>query len=289
LLLLCLGVAHVGRASGLPRDTITVDGVPLELELDILEVDPVIEPYKSSRGGQKRVVGWGGQGPDVLMAACGTLDMNPRNATGEGVSAFMGRGVRPGLLVGPALEWKGEYRFLRVEAEIGRSTEWTFDAAALEDTLFGVAPDGTGGLEQWVYTTYDIGIEIDTLPLPAMLRRRSLGSLGASLGGFWGGAGLGRTQQQGKWWAGFKGTWIASRREATEVNRMAANGVPSSAAIVGEARNDWEPREYFSWGLAAGASGPWGRGGWSWVVKGQWAAGPMPRWAVQAGLQLRIN
>lgn len=285
MILVCLGVGHVGRASAAPRDTITVDGAPLELELDILEVDPVMP----SEEGRKRIKGWGGQGPDVLVTACGALAMHPGNATGEGVSAYMGRGVRPGLCMGGVLEWKGKQRFLRVEAEIGRSTEWTFDAAALKDTLFGVAPDGAGGLEQWVYTTYDIGIEIDTFPLPTALRPLSVGGLGVSLGGYWGGAGRGRTQASGLWWAGFKGTWIASGREATEVNRMAAGGVPSPAAIVGDARNDWEAVSHFAWGLGAGASSPLGRAGWSWLVKGQWAAGPIPRWALQAGLQFRFR
>jgi hypothetical protein len=275
----------MGHAHGESRDTITVDGVPLELELDILEVDPV----RSSQDRRKRIRGWGGQGPDVLVFACGAGSLSPRNATGEGVAAFLGRGLRPGMLLGAASEWKSERRFLRVEAEVGRSTEWTFDAVALEDSLFGVAHDGAGGMEQWVFTTYDIGIEIDTLPLPVAMRPVALGGLGLNLGGFWRGTSTGRTGSAGQWWAGFKGSWIASRRGSTEVNRIAAEGVPSAAAIVGEARNDWEPTSHFSWGLGVGVAAPLGRSGWSWVAKGQWSAGPIPRWAIHAGLQFRFD
>ena len=76
-----------------------------------------------------------------------------------------GRSIRPTVAVEAAWIWRG-----RSQSPIGLrggvQEVWTYDVQDLDDSLYAVADNGAGELEQWIQRTYELGIEPDTIALP---------------------------------------------------------------------------------------------------------------------------
>ena len=275
---LLLGFSHSASADS-GQDTITVDGVPLILELDVTEVAGFEQP----KGKVKSRSLFGK--PDLLLGVNAGVTRYQESAEGMRLSGFLNKGYRPTVGIIPTLEWKAGPGFVRFEAGLDLHEDWAYDSAALDDSLFGLAPDGNGGLEQWVYRTYDIGIELDTLPVPVALIREQGASVGLSLGGDWT---MGRrTAGAWRWWTGIHGRWSRSGRMNRQVNRISSSMLPSPAGVEGAERNDWEELQAWVWGLTGGLTFPLGANGWSGLVCGRYAAGDRGHWAFNVGLQYR--
>lgn len=269
-------------------DTIIIDGQPLELELDILQGQadaegPGLEPDRTIGKTRK----WKGQGPDVLLGFGAGVAVQPQNAKGEHLARFLGKGARPLPTLRAAMEWRNGPSFFRLQGAVDLSTDWAFDATALDDSIYGLAADGAGGLEQWISRTYELGIELDTLPLPVAQYTVTSGMLGFNFGG----SRSKRAFQGGdfRWWAGFHYRMTRSSRGASDVNRVASSGLPSAADVTGNARQDWDPAQHGALGIQAGASGRLGHPNWHWLLVGQWTAGSQSRWAMTAGLGYRLR
>ena len=276
---LLLGFTYSASAGSL-QDTITIDGVPLNLELDVTETSA----FQQAKGKVKSTSLFGK--PDLLLGVTAGITRHQENAKGMKLSGFLNKGYRPTMGIMPALEWKSGQGFVRLEAGFDLHEDWAYDSAALDDSLFGLAPDGNGGLEQWVYRTYDIGIELDTLPVPVALVREPAIRIGLSFGGDWE---MGRRAAVGtwRWWTGFHGRWSRSGRLSGQVNRISATMLPSPAGVEGDERNDWEELEALVWGWTGGVAFPLGANGWSGLVCGRYAAGDRGHWAFNVGLQYR--
>ena len=262
------------------QDTITVDGVPLILELDVTEMAGFEQP--KGRVKSRSLFGK----PDLLLGATAGVTRHQENAQGMRLSGYLNKGFRPTMGITSALEWKSGPGIVRLEAGLDLHEDWAYDSAALDDSLFGLAPDGNGGLEQWVYRTYDIGIELDTLPVPVALVREQAIRIGLSFGGDWE---MGRRAAVGtwRWWTGFHGRWSRSGRLSGQVNRISSTMLPSPAGVEGAERNDWEKLKAWVWGWTGGVAFPLGPKGWSGLVCGRYAAGDRGHWAFNVGLQYR--
>lgn len=274
-----VAVAHGGR------DTITVDGQPLELQLDIMEVAPFVEG--PSKGKVRRTAR---PGPDWVLALGMGAVQHPDDALGTRVSRFAGKGARPALDLRVGPEWSGDRGFLRMTMGFQSYRDWSFISTALDDSLYALAPDGAGGLEQWTSSFYpSLGIELDTLPVPMEPHRVMAASFGLSFGGAWstsrGDQGVGRS----RWWAGFHGRFSASGRGPTEINRVALDAVPAPPGQEGAARHDWEAPRHVDWGVQGGASGPLGDTAWDWTCILDWSGGRVSRWAAVLGVQYRMG
>lgn len=264
-------------------DTITVDGIPLELELNIMEVTPPRPPAKEGKG--KLLQGW--VMPDVLVGVGGGVLMRPTSAQGQTVDAFLQRGVRPCIGGNMAFEWRQQDMFLRLNLSADVMSEMAFDARALDDSLFAVEPDGSGGLEQHIFRTYELGIEIDTLSLPTTAHTLATGVVSISVGGIRGNP-RGRGESF-RWWAGFH--WRASKgtRGPSQINRLISDRLPSPADAEADERNDWEPNRATGWGVQAGLSRNLNDGPLCLSLMGQWTAGDQGRWSCLAGLGYRLR
>lgn len=264
-------------------DTITVDGVPLELELNIMEVTPPRPPAKEGKGKLLR----GRAMPDVLLGVGAGTMMRPTNAQGQTLDAFLQRGLRSSLGGNLAFEWRQQDMFLRFNLSADVMNEVAFDARFLDDSLLAVEPDGIGGLEQHIFRTYELGIEVDTLSLPTSRHTLTSGVLGISLGGV-------RSNPRGRgesfrWWAGFHWRAVKGTRGASQINRMMSDRLPSPSDVEGEQRNDWEPNRATGWGVQAGLSRNLGNGPLYLSLLGQWTAGEQGRWSCMAGLGWRLR
>lgn len=261
------------------RDTITVDGVPLELELDIMEVAPYVDG-KGRKGGVRRTSPAPSFNLDLMAGVTGY----PRNSSGERLSAYMGRGARPLMGFSPSVDWRGARSFLRLACALDAHQDWSFDASALDDSLYALAPDGDGGLEQWLLYDYELGIELDTLEVPTSRYVQRSAMVAVSLGGYNGRPGSRRGTPSLEWWAGFHLRIGQNGREANEINRV-TSGLPSPASALGGARNDWEPITVTGVGMQCGLAKALRKPEWSWVVKASWTAGLVSRWSVAFGVQ----
>lgn len=269
------------------QDTITIDGVPLELNLALSteEVGGPDEapPSKSSRATRMRR----GESPDILLGITGGVGGQLASPVGTGLGRFMGRGPTACGALSVAMEWQGQGPFVRLGLEAKRWTEQAYTASALNDSLFGLGADGLGGLEQRIRFTYpDLGIELDTLPLPVSAVPVQALGIAVSLGGELGGGS--RFRRSGpRWWVGARGEWVRSARTEQQINRVPEGALPSPAAVLGAGRNDWEPTQYWAVGLHGGLGVPLGSNGWECLLTGDWAGGSAPRWAASIGLQKR--
>ena len=281
LFILILSFGHALAFSPSHRDTITVDGVPLALELEVSQVpSSALDPNKKARNLSRR-------GPDLVLGV-GLGMVWPSNSTlGAPVSRFIEKGVRPSASVLAALEWRVERRFLRCEAAFSAWNAWSYDASSLNDSLYKIEADGQGGLQQLIQFTYpNLGIELDTLALPLSSHSVHSVSLGIGAGGVMGKKPAGRKLSR-RWWVSITGSRQQSQRGNSQVNRILDAALPSPSTVLAEDRNDWEPAELWSIGLRAGASAPMGRQGWEALVVGHWSGGPAPFSGVSFGIQKR--
>lgn len=281
VILLLQSTLHIVAAERFDRDTITIDGAPLELQLELSQAPEAFE-YSG-----KKARNLSRKGPAVLVGMGSGFSWNSNSTLGPHVSRFIGKPMRPLATIRAGLEWGTERRFLRSDASFGVSNNWSFDTSFLNDSIYGIQTDGQGGMEQLIRFTYpDLGVEFDTLSLPTSLHAVQMLSLGLVFGGFIGKSPVGRSLPS-RWWLGISGSRMRSKRQGWEVNRLVNTMLPSPSNVLAEARNDWESTELWSLGVQWGASVPIGRLGWEGTVNGCWFGGTAPRLGISFGVQKR--
>ena len=281
LLVLILPMGAVNHASPCGRDTITVDGAPLELELNIMEVAPFSQEKKRKGA---RNPDWAT--PQFKFGLNTGMTGYPQNANGRRLSALLNRSLRPELVLSPSLEWHAEHSFVRLECGLDLHQDLSYDARMLDDSLYALVADGAGGLEQWVRYTYDLGIELDTLEVPISRYTQQSATFAVSLGSNSLSKGGNRSSSALQWWAGFHFRLGWNGRKEMDINRIPVE-LPAPASSSGTDRNDWEPATVSGLGLQCGLSLPMRIKEWSWILNGAWTSGLVSRWALTAGIQRR--
>lgn len=257
LILLLIG-GSVSASLAMTRDTITVDGVALRLNLDVQEAG-----RSTSLG--RGVSPWARPEWECSLWTGG--HRSAESVQGTPVEVVAGRSVRPSVAVEAAWIWRQNDRSLRLGLRGGVREVWTYDVQDLDDSLYAVVGTGTGGLEQWTQQTYELGIELDTLALPVFRNLARELQLSVDRGGR-----LGPRAKAGTWWAGVHIGIALLDRAATEVERLPITGRPDPASVVGEARLDWIDTMSFGVGVHLGVSTALGSG-WTCGWRGGWTAG----------------
>ena len=275
----CLLVSWIFVCKGawaVPRDTITVDGAVLQLDLELSEAGP--RETVDGRG----LSPWARPEMKVSVWTGGVRMLE--GVQGQSLESVAGRSVRPCASAEISWTWTQEDRLLRLGLSAGVREVWTYDANTLDDSLYAVSGSDGGGLEQWIQNTYELGIELDTVPLlfdrrlaregRAMLERG--GKLGGRRGGEW------------TWWAGVHLFLVHLDRESVESERLPVVGRPDEGQILGRDRADWIPMTTLGWGLQVGVEHNLD-GNWSWAVRGGWTSGLRSGVWCRAGLAHRLG
>ena len=256
ILLLLGGTVHASLAT--TRDTITVDGVALRLDLDVQKAGRSTDP---GRG----VSSWAR--PELELSLWTGGYRSSESVQGAPVEVVAGRSIRPTVAVEAAWIWRQDDRSLRLGLRGGVREVWTYDVQDLDDSLYAVAGNGAGKLEQWIQRTYELGIELDTIALPVSRNLAREFQLSLDRGGR-----LGRRVKSGRWWAGVHVGIAMLDRAATKVERLPVNGRPEPASVVGEARLDWIDSMTLGAGLHVGMSTVLSPG-WTCGWRAGWTAG----------------
>ena len=240
------------------RDTITVDGIALRLDLDVQEAG---RSTNRGRGVSSRAR------PEWELSLW-TGGVRPTESVqGAPVEVVAGRSIRPTVAIEAAWIWRQDDRSLRLGLRGGIREVWTYDVQDLDDSLYAVAGNGAGQLEQWIQQTYELGIELDTIALPASRNVAREFQLSLDRGGR-----LGHRVRTGTWWAGVHVGIAMLDRAVTEVERLPVNGRPEPASVMGEARLDWVDTITLGAGLHVGMSTALGSG-WTCGWRTGWTAG----------------
>ena len=194
-----------------------------------------------------------------------------------------GRSIRPTFAVEAAWIWRQDDRSLRLGLRGGVREVWSYDVQDLDDSLYAVASNGSGELEQWIQRTYELGIELDTIALPVSRNLAQEFQLSLDRGGR-----LGHRTKSGRWWAGVHVGIAMLNRAVTEVERLPVNGRPEPASVVGEARLDWVDSMTLGAGLHAGMSTALGSG-WTCGWRAGWTAGQRSGMWGAVGLGRRLG
>ena len=256
ILLLLGGSVHASQAT--TRDTITVDGVALRLDLDVQKAGRSTDP---GRG----VSSWAR--PELELSLWTGGYRSSESVQGAPVEVVAGRSIRPTVAIEAAWIWRQDDRSLRLGLRGGIREVWTYDVQDLDDSLYAVAGNGAGELEQWIQRTYELGIELDTIALPVSRNLAQELQLSLDRGGR-----LGRRAKAGRWWAGVHVGIAMLDRAVTEVERLPVNGRPEPASVMGEARLDWVDTMTLGAGLHVGMSTALGSG-WTCGWRTGWTAG----------------
>ena len=243
------------------RDTITVDGIALRLDLDLRESQSStnLDKIRSLSGWKRSEVRCG-----IWIAGVRTLN----SEKGIAVESIAGRPVRPSSHLELFSTWKQDDKQLRIGVSAGFRESWTYYAAGLDDSLYAVVQSNDGGLEQWIQRTYDLGIELDTIPLPFNRRLTSEARVTLERGGP---MGIGR-ERKWNWWAGVHLNVLSLLREPDESERLPLWGRPESADVLGSNRADWISRVSVGCGLQLGVEKKL-NSQWSWAMRAGWNAG----------------
>ena len=241
-----------------PRDTITVDGEVLRLDIDIRQSEGALD--ETNRGPSL----W--SKPEVKMSVwlAGVKTLN--SVQGMAIEARAGRSIRPASQVELAWAWAKGNRRVRIGLSGGGREVWTYNTAALDDSLYAVVGSQAGGLEQWIQRTYDLGIELDTVPLP--INRRVAQEVRFTVDG---GGLIGRGKDW-SWWAGLHLNLMRLARIPTEVERLPVWGKPDGDEVLGPSRSDWISEVTTGWGMQLGVENKI-NGEWSWAMRAGWNAG----------------
>ena len=125
------------------QDSITVDGIPLALGLEV-RTSP--EQEESSRPSVKSGV----LKPTIITGIAVTGWHQIADAAGSSLAQFSGASVQPALSASMGSIWRTESKQWKLEAQWGRFRCLTLDILNIDDSAFALAPDGQGGVEQWV-------------------------------------------------------------------------------------------------------------------------------------------
>lgn len=271
--------AQAGWMAG--RDTITVDGTALRLDLDLRESDRL--DGSGVESGQGRSLSpWARPDWHLSIGAGGASAS--ATAQGQALDAVAGRPVRPLGILEMSWTWSQDGRFLRLGLAGGAREWWTYDVTDLDDSLYAVSASVDGGLEQWTQRTYDLGIELDTVPLPVARRLGSMARISLERGGGFGGP----RQNRWRWWAGLHLEGMRVARQPGEAERLPISGTPQDASVVGPDRMDWVELNTLGWGIQLGIEHALDSR-WSCALRSGWTAGPRSGiWAAMA-LSLRMG
>ena len=257
------------------QDSITVDGVPLALGLEV-RTSP--EQEESSRPSVKSGV----LKPTIITGIAVTGWHQIADAAGSSLAQFSGASVQPALSASMGSIWRTESKQWKLEAQWGRFRCLTLDILNIDDSAFALAPDGQGGVEQWVQRTYDLGVELDTLPLGLEARAMQMASVSLSMGS----RADGRGRKKWGCWGGLQAKWSRLLRSETEVERISGNGLPMGEDVLGSSRLDWVPIQ--TWTLGAhGAIERHLNPRWSALLCGEWNSGLRSHWALSLGVSHR--
>ena len=270
-------VFFFSEAQAASRDTITVDGSVLRLDLDLRESAGVTGKVRS-RG----LSPWAK--PEVKLAVWvgGVRMLN--SVQGTSLEALAGRPVRPSSHIELVSTWTQDDKHLRLGFSGGLREAWTYNVTELDDSLYAVAGSQGGGLEQWIQRTYDLGIELDTVPLPfnrrlaqeARIMLDRGGSMGQGRGADW------------SWWAGLHLNLIRLVRSPAEAERLPLLGRPDDEQVLGPDRSDWISEVTMGWGLQLGVENNLTRE-WSWAMRAGWNAGLRSGVWCSIGLACRLS
>ena len=272
ILLLLGGSVHASLAT--TRDTITVDGVALRLDLGVQKAGRSTDP---GRGVSSRAR------PELELSLWTGGYRSSESVQGAPVEVVAGRSIRPTVAVEAAWIWRQDDRSLRLGLRGGVREVWTYDVQDLDDSLYAVAGNGAGELEQWIQRTYELGIELDTIALPVSRNLAQEFQLSLDRGGR-----LGHRSKSGRWWAGVHVGIAMLNRAVTEVERLPVNGRPEPASVVGEVRLDWIDSMTLGAGLHAGMSTALGSG-WTCGWRAGWTAGQRSGMWGAVGLGRRLG
>lgn len=279
LLMLTALQAHADWATG--KDTITVDGAALRLDLDLRESTGRVPLDGGSEQGRS-LSPWARPDWHIGLGAGGASAAS--TAGGRTLDAVAGRPIRPLGLLDMAWTWSRDGRHLRLGVSGGMREWWTYDVTDLDDSLYAVSASVDGGLEQWTQRTYDLGIELDTLPLPVSRRLARVARISLERGGQFGGPRQGRW----RWWGGFHLEGVRVARSPNEAERLPASGKPEAASVVGPDRTDWVDFNTIGWGIQLGVERAL-ENRWSWAVRSGWTAGPRAGGWAALSLSLRMG
>lgn len=271
--------AQAGWMAG--KDTITVDGKALRLDLDVRESARTGGVEGEPESG-RRVSPWARPDWTVSLGAGGVAAS--ATARGQTLDAAAGRPIRPLGILEMSWTWSQDGQFWRLGVAGGTREWWTYDVTDLDDSLYAVSASAEGGLEQWTQRTYDLGIELDTVPLPVAKRLGSVARMSLERGGEFGGS----RRTPWRWWVGLHLEGVRVARQTGEVERLSTSAPPQSASIVGPDRTDWVELNTVGWGVQLGIEQALDRR-WSWALRSGWTAGPRSGvWAAMA-LSLRVG
>ena len=279
-LLVALAVdAQAGSLAG--KDTITVDGTALRLDLDLRESAPLDGAVGESAQG-RGLSPWARPDWHLSIGAAGASAS--ATAQGKTLAAVAGRPIRPLGMLEMSWTWSQDGRLLRLGLAGGAREWWTYDVTNLDDSLYAVSASVDGGLEQWTQRTYDLGIELDTIPLPVTRRLGSLARISLERGGEFGGP----RQNPWRWWAGLHLEGMRVARQSREAERLPLSGTPQGESVVGPDRADWVALNTLGWGIQLGVEHAFDSR-WSWAFRSGWTAGARSgAWAAMA-LSLRMG
>ena len=267
----CLLLQTTAVAADWGRDTITVDGTPLNLALDVRRSDAGSTAADTKGVRPRRLK------PVPFIGLVADLGRWTADVAGTPVSSLSGRPWSGGGDLEAGLTWSSELLQWQLVAAGGWRQIRVVDLTSLEDSAVSIAADGRGGLEQHTVQTYELGIELDTLPLQLQREPAAQWELGIRLGG------PQRPRQNWNWWVGASARWSRVSRGPAQLERLPAEGVPEPISVEDMQRLDWVPLSTWGWVVTAKLERRWSEQ-WAWSARAVWCSGPRGRVGLQCGL-----
>jgi hypothetical protein len=259
-----------------PQDTITIDGVPLTLNLDVQTLESSSKAKSNNTKGRLFK-------PTIYGGVLSNAIRQFPDLAGRTLADVSNHSIQPGAKALAGIQWASESKQWRAELELGSWRMLTMDVLTLDDSAIALMPSAQGGVEQWVERQYDLGVELDTLPVPLTSRWAQFASLSFSMGGR-------KPLRKGKswtWWFGAQIQWAMLRRSATELERVPDSGVPDNSNVAGPDRIDWVPHQTIGGGLRFALERNF-NAQWSATLRAEWNSGRRSNGLVGVGLVHRF-
>lgn len=281
LFALCLLVAGEANA-GVPtagQDSITVDGVPILLSLSVTEEG-------QNDGGPDRNVRAKRTGAPPAFSTSLFVGSTALagNVAGLPVARFAGRGLRPSVGIQGQWLWSGPRMSWRLGLELGAWSDVHYDTRQLEDSLYALEPDDQGGIRQLTRQTYDLGIELDTVPL--VLDQAGVWTSAITLE--WRKSKRGRGRSKWSMWGGVWARVIQSPRGETAAERVPESGWPDPRTTLGDQRGDWIAETTWGAGAFATLEKAWSKQ-WAGFIRFDLHAGQRQYSGLRLGLTRRFR